>query len=211
MNSAFGKLCFILSEPTKSLSAIVSSIPFIIRVPWLPNSVGRRTDVLAEAVDMFRTLADLAGIPIPVGESHDVQGESLVPALSGAGTLRNYSFSQFAKSGPDSAPFGTCMGCFPSGKAAPDFMGFSVRSAAWRYTEWYRYNKSGGFPAWSELFASELYDHRLDRGDDFDSFENVNLVANNSIVPGSVAALAVTELKPVLIGQFRHDELLCTH
>jgi len=135
-------------------------IPFIIRAPWLAGSIGRRSGALVEVVDLFRTLTDLAGIPVPTAESHAVAGESVVPAMTGGARISNFSFSQFAKSGPDGAPFGTCMGCLPTGHGAADFMGFSIRSATWRYTEWYRYNKVGGGPNWAALFATELYDHR---------------------------------------------------
>ena len=79
-----------------------------------------------------------------------------------------------------------------------------MRSAGWRYTEWYRYDKAGGAPSWKELFATELYDHREDNGDDFDGFENVN-VANRTTRTGSAEATAVAELKPVLLQQFLHD------
>eukprot|EP00038_Savillea_parva_P012108 m.202282 g.202282 ORF g.202282 m.202282 type:complete len:681 (+) comp21720_c0_seq1:202-2244(+) len=178
-------------------------IPLIIRAPWIPGSSGRRSNVLAEAIDMYRTMADLAGIPVPTNESHAVQGESLVPALSGGTKLSNYSFSQFAKDGPDNAPFDTCMSCTPT---STQFMGFSVRSASWRYTEWYRWNNTKAEPAWDELFASELYDHRNDLGNDFDAFENVNLVANGTGPPESAVAMAVAELKPVLQAQFQTDE-----
>ena len=179
-------------------------IPFIVRASWLEGSVGRRSDALVEIIDLYRTLSDLAGIPVPAHESHAVAGESVVPAMTGGTRVSNYSFSQFAKSGPDAAPFGVCMACFPQGKAASDFMGFSVRSAGWRYTEWYRYDKAGGAPSWKELFATELYDHREDKGDDFDGFENVN-VANRTTRTGSAEATAVAELKPVLLQQFLHD------
>jgi hypothetical protein len=57
------------------------------------------------------------------------------------------------------------------------------------------------------VFASELYDHREDQGTDFDLFENVNLLANNSapLPRGSPVAEAVAELRPVLTTQFQHD------
>jgi arylsulfatase A-like enzyme len=39
-----------------------------IRAPWISASVGARTSVLAELVDVFPTMADLVGIPLPKGE-----------------------------------------------------------------------------------------------------------------------------------------------
>jgi arylsulfatase A-like enzyme len=180
-------------------------IPFLLRVPWLSGSVGRRSDALVEIVDLYKTLSELAGIPLPTDDSRPVQGVSLVPALTGGPNPSNYSFSQFAKSGPDTAPFDVCMSCFPDGRSAADFMGFSVRSAGWRYTEWYRYNKTAGAPNWRELFATELYDHRDDHGDDFDGFENVNVAINGTVPTDPSAAAAVAELKSVLLAQFQHD------
>ena len=91
------------------------------------------------------------------------------------------------------------MGCHPQGPSAADFMGFSVRAVGWRYTEWLRYNKTAGVVAWDQLYAAELYDHREDQGDDFDSFENENVVerAENE---GTRARLS-----EVLRGHFQHD------
>jgi arylsulfatase A-like enzyme len=46
----------------------------IIRAPWLAGSVGRRSDALAEIVDLYKTLAELAGVPLPIDNSHPVMG-----------------------------------------------------------------------------------------------------------------------------------------
>jgi hypothetical protein len=54
------------------------------------------------------------------------------------------------------------MACTVTGPHAADYMGFSVRSAEWRLTEWLRYDKAVGLPIWTAagLAATELYDHR---------------------------------------------------
>eukprot|EP00966_Prymnesium_polylepis_P034623 805140-Prymnesium_polylepis.1 len=39
-------------------------VPLIIRAPWLWQSVGTRTSVLAELVDVFPTMAELVGAPL---------------------------------------------------------------------------------------------------------------------------------------------------
>ena len=180
-------------------------IPMIIRAPWLEGSVGRRSDALAEVVDLYKTLADLTGVPLPTDNSHPVMGRSLKPAMAGGLHPNNYSFSQFAKVGKGVASaFGVCMSCHPSGSGAADFMGFSVRSADFRWTEWFRYDKEAGAPMWDkDSAAAELYDHRGDLGDgrSFDDFENENL--ENSTEPELVAARA--ELRAALRAQFQHD------
>ena len=42
-------------------------IPMIIRAPWIESAVNASTSALAEAVDLFPTLSELAGIPLPTG------------------------------------------------------------------------------------------------------------------------------------------------
>ena len=196
--------------------ALCSSAQFIIRAPWLPAAVGRVSNDLAEIIDLYKTLDELAGIPLPAHDSKAVQGTSLVQAMQGSGgngTMYQYAFSQFAKSGSggawDGKQWGTCMDCFPTGQpagtggGAANFMGFSVRSSDWRYTEWIPYNRTGGFPEWaSGAAATELYDHRTDHGDSFDDFENANMANDTS----AVAAAARTELAAALRAQFEHDE-----
>ena len=58
-------------------------IPLIIRVPWMTASVGQHTSVLAEMVDVFPTLAALAGLPDPrgVSGSEGINGTSLAQVL----------------------------------------------------------------------------------------------------------------------------------
>ena len=86
-------------------------VPLIFRVPWKPASKGVKCSALVEAVDLFQTLASLAGLPDPlVGVGYpaqNLQGNNLSPyfdrpPLNGTGAIKSYVFSQFAKlnSGP---------------------------------------------------------------------------------------------------------------
>ena len=60
------------------------------------------------------------------------------------------------------------------------YMGYSIRTDRYRYTEWLAWNGSALAPARPlRLRASELYDHDGDDGawTDPDGYENVNIVA----------------------------------
>jgi len=52
-------------------------VPFIVSVPWLKEQHGQGTTKITELIDMYPTLADLAGITAP----ESIQGTSLKPLL----------------------------------------------------------------------------------------------------------------------------------
>jgi arylsulfatase A-like enzyme len=52
-------------------------IPFMVRVPFLPNSAGRTVDQMVLNVDVAPTMLDYAGVPIP----STMQGRSIRPLL----------------------------------------------------------------------------------------------------------------------------------
>lgn len=70
-----GEGLFDHGEPTHSLLIYDSTmhVPLVMRVPGGPR--GQRLDVLASLVDVFPTVADLLGVPVP----GQVQGHSLAP------------------------------------------------------------------------------------------------------------------------------------
>jgi iduronate 2-sulfatase len=96
---------------------------------------GKKTDSLAEFVDIYPTLCDLAGLPLP----KHLEGVSLKPVLDDATTsVRSAAFSQY-----------------PRSHNGRKMMGYSMRTDRYRYTEWIdRHN--------GEVVARELYDHELD-------------------------------------------------
>lgn len=60
------------------------------------------------------------------------------------------------------------------------FMGYTVRSADYRYTMWFAWNQTMCIAQWeAPLDGEELYSHvgHTDPGD-FDDYENVNLVSD---------------------------------
>jgi len=106
-------------------------VTMIFAGPGLEGA-GKTTDALAEFVDVYPTLSNLAGLPLP---GH-LQGTSLVPVLRDVGrSVKSAAFSQY-----------------PRGHQGRGLMGYSMRTDRWRYTEWI--DRETG-----EAVARELYDH----------------------------------------------------
>ena len=86
-------------------------VPFILRVPWLSGQHGKATRKITELVDLYPTVAELAGLTPPKG----LQGFSLVPLLRDSASTawrKNMAFT-ISRSG-----------------------GESIRTHKWRYTQW---------------------------------------------------------------------------
>ena len=86
-------------------------VPLIIAAPGMEGN-GRTTQALAELVDLYPTLAELAGLSAPVY----LDGSSLVPVLRDpANRVKDAAFTQVRRG---------------------QFHGFSIRTERWRYTMW---------------------------------------------------------------------------
>ena len=113
-------------------------VPLIIAEPDQPAGHGKSTPALAELVDLYPTLAALAGIDGNLNKR--LEGDNLAPVVSDpALSVKDAAFTQHQH--PFYGP--------PSNWKA---WGYSVRTANWRYTEWRAID--GG-----EVMARELYDH----------------------------------------------------
>lgn len=147
-------------------------VPMILAVPGM-KTAGQRTGSLAELMDLYPTLAELCGLPKPAR----VEGVSLAPVLADpSAVVREAALTQHPRPAYyDREPL-----------KAPTHMGYSVRSATHRYTEW-RDWVSG------ETAARELYDHRIDPG------ETRNL-AGHADQADAVAAHAglLSRIKPIV-------------
>ena len=105
------KLCEYNSWCKHTNFELDTNAPLIISVPWQRNK-GRKTKALVEFVDMYPTLCELAGLPVP---SH-LEGTSFVPLLENPDRpWKSAAFSQY-----------------PRGR----IMGYTMRTDRWRYTEW---------------------------------------------------------------------------
>ena len=75
-------------------------VPLIFKAPWLTGKMtGTASGALAELVDMYPTLSELAGLTLPTGPAGEyLGGTSLVPVLSGsAKQVKNCTISQFPR------------------------------------------------------------------------------------------------------------------
>ncbi len=121
-----------------------------------PATRGYQRNATAEGVvgfvDIFPTLCDLAGLPVPAA----VQGESLEPMLRDP----NASVKQYA------------MSQFPRGYQGKRYMGYSLRSNRYRCTFWIPREVADQPDAVDHAAWIELYDYKTD------PLETVNLAAD---------------------------------
>ncbi len=105
--------------------------PLIISVPGMKNKI-KTTKSLVEFVDIYPTLCELTGLPMP----SNLQGNSVVPLLHHPEQeFKSAAFSQY-----------------PRGK---NIIGYTMRTDRYRFTQWV--NKTS-----NTIAATELYDHKND-------------------------------------------------
>lgn len=113
------------------------------RVPLVFASPNGKTGIQnaspVEFIDIFPTLCELSGVPVPP----TLDGQSLAPILSGnSDKVKDFAISQY-----------------PRGKR----MGYSLRNERYRYTAWFEMDFMKGEKAQNEkLIAEELYDYEKD-------------------------------------------------
>ena len=114
-----------------------------MHVPGLTGT-GAKCERIVELVDLYPTLCDVAGLPIP----EDMEGTSFKPLLEDANRpWKSAAFSQFHR-----AP-----------RITPDggrYMGLSMVTDQYHYVEWRTWNHVTGVAG--DLAAVELYDQRSD-------------------------------------------------
>lgn len=127
--------------------------PLMIRSPGAKAN-GQACGALVEFVDIYPTLCDLAGLPVP----SQLQGKSLAPLLTGtAAKVNDAAISQFERT-----------------HEGRRYMGYAMRTDRHRYVEWLDATTGG-------ISAQELYDHTTDPGENENiaiSPENQSLLAD---------------------------------
>jgi len=112
-----------------------TNAPLIVAAPG-SGRAGRRTDQLVEFVDIYPSLCELAGLPVPA----QCEGDSFVRLLDQPRTRwKDAAFSQY-----------------PRSVGQRNLMGYSMRTERYRYTRWV------GTRNPAAVVAVELYDHRAD-------------------------------------------------
>ena len=110
--------------------------PLIVASPSFPKA--GKTEASTEFVDLFPTLCELVGVPIP----GNLDGTSLVPLLKNPNTsVKDYAVSQW-----------------PRGKT----MGYAIRDDRYRYVEWFAKGVSTQPYDASKIVGRELYDYQKD-------------------------------------------------
>ncbi|TWU55788.1 sulfatase [Rubripirellula reticaptiva] len=116
-------------------------VPLIVADPVHPSGHGKATNSLAELVDLYPTLASLAGSDGDLNKQ--LEGESLAPVIATPmASVKDAAFTQHQQ------PF---YGPETNWKA----WGYSIRTSAWRYTEWRAIDDG-------KVIGRELYDHTND-------------------------------------------------
>lgn len=132
-------------------------------------------------VDVYPTLAALAGLPSPQSLGELVNGTSLEPVFDspGSSNVKQAAFSQFAK-----VSYFNITPHFS--RQQTELMGYTVRVKTWRYTAWFAFDKVNIRPLLDQVIGRELYSHHGDTGLWLDfAGENVNVVnetANEALV-----------------------------
>ena len=170
------------------------------------------TRSLVEHVDLYPTFAELAGVPVTAEAHESIEGSSyaqlFAPNANPSTTVwtnsHNGSFTQYPRCGETIGSGGTpdfhsAKRCTSVHKADFVYMGYSMRTTRWRYTEWAVWGGEDLKPKWMESVTApnalvELYDHEGDKGNIgariWDDFENENVASANP--------LAVTDLSKML-------------
>ena len=115
-----------------------TNVALLLSVPGMKNA-GAKTNSIVEFVDIYPTLAELAGLPLP----QHLEGVSFKPLLDDPRRpWKPAAFSQYPRS---------------SGKSSiGPLMGYSMRTERYRLTVWV------GRDDHSKIDAIELYDHQTD-------------------------------------------------
>ena len=154
--------------------------PLIIAGPGIKSG---KTNSLTEFVDVFPTICDLAGVPIP----NKLDGLSLKPLmLNNSAKVNDYSISQYPRKLKK-------LEMIKKGYTDSKMMGYSLRTDKYRFTIWMNNFTSKQPYNESQVYASEMYDYVKD------PLEKVNVVNEKDY------ATISKELKAKMLDYFKSE------
>ena len=179
-------------------------VPMIMKVPWLPQSQGTRSAALVELVDVYKSVHELLGVPLPADETHQIEGDSLVPLLKSGGQhdgWKTAALTTYPRCPVADKPVWDNSCIHSTERTEFEFMGYSMHvdhtdGNSYRFTDWYRWNGTSLSPLLNSIRATELYNHSTTYRTpvtDFDGFEVSNLASTH------------TELVAVLRSKLHHE------
>jgi arylsulfatase A-like enzyme len=131
--------------------------PLIISAPGFKAG---KSSTPSEHLDVFPTLCQLAGLPVP----SDLEGVSLTPVMkNNKASMKEFAMSQYPrKLKMEEAK--------KLGYSSPQLMGYSLRTEKFRYTLWMNdFTSKSPFDA-KKIYAAELFDYAKD------PLEKINVV-----------------------------------
>lgn len=168
-------------------------VPIIVSAP--DKIRGMTSNQLIESVDLYPTLAALAGLPAPP----DLDGVDLSALFTDPDPptpIKQAVFSEYPRCPHNIAtPWDDTTSCIRTDRTKFTSMGYSVRTDDYRYTAWLHWDGQrlqGDFGR--PPIGQELYTHEGDDESNFDLAENMNLVndPNHQDVVHRLYQLAVT-------------------
>ncbi|MFB1487550.1 MAG: sulfatase [Thiocapsa sp. C3-sup] len=151
---------------------IGTRVPLILRGPNVAENVA--SSAIVELVDLYPTVVQLAGLPIPTAQEHGgfpLEGNTLVPLIEDPATSsRRGAFSQWNRGG---------------------YVGRSIRTGRYRYTEW---RKTGST-------FTELYDHSADPLETVNVASDLRYAEVLPILRSALAAGGGIDLPPDLLDE----------
>ncbi|WP_017258524.1 sulfatase [Pedobacter arcticus] len=157
--------------------------PLIFSAPSIKPS---STTSISEFVDVFPTLCNLAGLPVP---SH-LDGKNLVPLMrNNKASIKKFAMSQYPRSSNAEETERMI-------DSTAKVMGYSLRTKRYRYTIWMdNFRSNQPFKA-SSVVGDELYDYQKD------PLEKVNVVQDKAY------ASVTRKLKKAMLKYFRSKETI---
>ena len=138
-------------------------VPLIVSNLFTKKANNLKISKIVQSLDILPTIVDLAGLP-PINSCPKISseilmctdGESLKKYLLNSDSLNKekFAFSQISRGSVK----------YQQEKLAQvNYMGYSLRSAIYRYTEWVKFANASGEPDFEKVVAVELYDYLNDK------------------------------------------------